>query len=179
MRDSKTFLFGSWPRNWRRICFVGRAKPSSVEKATWRISFSAALSISNNIAEGFERGTTNELITFLYYARGSAGEVRSMLCVMDLMPEYDHFKSQISDFKSRAESISRQIRGWTNNLQNTDIAGQRHLNDQSRRNYEGKKKRDAFWDEQRQFMARKEAQLIEESQRRRDTEGNRDSDQES
>ncbi len=30
----------------------------------------AALSVSNNIAEGFERGTTQELITFLYYARG-------------------------------------------------------------------------------------------------------------
>ena len=39
----------------------------------------AALSVSNNIAEGFERGTTNELIQFLYIARGSAGEVRSML----------------------------------------------------------------------------------------------------
>ncbi|MGD9857982.1 MAG: four helix bundle protein [Planctomycetaceae bacterium] len=39
----------------------------------------ASLSISNNIAEGFERGTTNELLMFLYIARGSAGEVRSML----------------------------------------------------------------------------------------------------
>jgi four helix bundle protein len=39
----------------------------------------AALSASNNIAEGFERGTTNELLAFLYIARGSAGEVRSML----------------------------------------------------------------------------------------------------
>ena len=37
----------------------------------------ASLSVSNNIAEGFERGTTNELIHFLYIARGSAGEVRS------------------------------------------------------------------------------------------------------
>ncbi len=40
----------------------------------------AALSVSNNIAEGFERGTTNELLAFIYIARGSAGEVRSMLC---------------------------------------------------------------------------------------------------
>ena len=39
----------------------------------------AALSVSNNIAEGFERGTTSELLAFLYIARGSVGEVRSML----------------------------------------------------------------------------------------------------
>ncbi len=29
----------------------------------------AVVSISNNIAEGFERGTTQELLTFLYIAR--------------------------------------------------------------------------------------------------------------
>jgi four helix bundle protein len=39
----------------------------------------SSLSVSNNIAEGFERGATAELLAFLYIARGSAGEVRSML----------------------------------------------------------------------------------------------------
>ena len=39
----------------------------------------AVLSISNNIAEGFERGTTEDLLWFLYIARGSAGEVRNAL----------------------------------------------------------------------------------------------------
>ena len=38
-----------------------------------------SLSVSNNTAEGFERGTTNELLAFLYIARGSAGEVRSII----------------------------------------------------------------------------------------------------
>jgi len=38
----------------------------------------ASLSVSNNIAEGFERVTTAELLSFIAIARGSAGEVRSM-----------------------------------------------------------------------------------------------------
>ena len=46
----------------------------------------AALSVSNNVAEGFERGSTNDLIAFLYYARGSAGEVRSILCLLERLP---------------------------------------------------------------------------------------------
>ena len=39
----------------------------------------AALSIGNNIAEGFERRTNKELKNFLFIAKGSCGEVRSMI----------------------------------------------------------------------------------------------------
>ena len=35
----------------------------------------AAVSITSNTAEGFERGTTTEFIQFLYIAKGSCGEV--------------------------------------------------------------------------------------------------------
>lgn len=62
-----------------------------------------ALSVSTNIAEGFERGTTNELLAFLYIARGSAGEVRSMLCFLERRSGFVHFRSQISDLKSIAD----------------------------------------------------------------------------
>src|SRR6266542_1444224 len=37
----------------------------------------AVLSVSNNIAEGFERGTTNELLAFIYIARGSADSLQN------------------------------------------------------------------------------------------------------
>ena len=41
----------------------------------------AAVSIPTNIAEGFERETSKEYARFLYIAKGSAGEVRSLLRV--------------------------------------------------------------------------------------------------
>lgn len=109
----------------------------------------ATLSISNNIAEGFERGTTQELINFLYIARGSAGEVRSMLCLLERLAHFKDFKSEISDLKSKAESISRQLRGWADSLQNTSIKGPRHLNNKVRQFEQRKRDRDEFLKELR------------------------------
>lgn len=39
----------------------------------------AALSISNNIAEGFEYNNNPDFIKFLHYSKGSCGECRSMI----------------------------------------------------------------------------------------------------
>ncbi len=99
----------------------------------------AALSISNNIAEGFERGSTAELTAFLYIARGSAGEVRSMLRFVERDPCAENFKSEISNLILLAENCSRQIRGWADHLQNSEIKGQRHLTERARGVYENKR----------------------------------------
>jgi four helix bundle protein len=41
----------------------------------------ASVSIMNNIAEGFERGSNKDFAKFLFISRGSAGEVRSLLYI--------------------------------------------------------------------------------------------------
>ena len=124
------------------------------EHKDWHGSYSlrdqlerAALSVSNNVAEGFERGTTNELLAFIYIARGSAGEVRSMLCFLERRKGFAHFKSQISNLKSLAESCSRQLRAWADHLQNSDIKGQRHLNEKTKKQYNFQKGSEAFQNE--------------------------------
>jgi four helix bundle protein len=127
---------------WRSAAELYDRTDDFIERAPPRLRHSfrdqlerAALSVSNNIAEGFERGTTNELLAFLYIARGSAGEVRSMLTLAGRRPYLSNFKSEISDLIKLAESCSRQLRAWADSLQNSAITGQRHLNDKSRVDY--------------------------------------------
>lgn len=134
---------------WQEAIVLAELCEDFIDAAKDRITWSkrdqldrASLSVSNNIAEGFDRGTTNELIAFLYIARGSAGEVRSMLCFFERRPALRDFKPQISNLKSIAESCSRQLGAWTQSLQNSDIAGPRHLNDQTRSNYQKQKSRE-------------------------------------
>ena len=85
----------------------------------------AAISISNNIAEGFERGTNAELINFLYIARGSSGECRSMLCLCERLPRFANLKPGVFYLKSRAKNISSQLYGWIESLKNSSEKGEK------------------------------------------------------
>lgn len=110
----------------------------------------AAVSVSNNIAEGFERGTTQELLTFLYIARGSAGEVRSMLCLLERVSQQGNLKFEISNLKSLAEGVSRQLRGWADSLQESGIKGQRFLTQKARQIDRARRDRDELLEQLRQ-----------------------------
>jgi four helix bundle protein len=139
---------------WQEAMRLAHGVYDLTENPRFRISFSlrdqierSSMSVSDNIAEGFERGTTNELLAFIYIARGSAGETRSKLCFMEKRPALTNFKSEISNLKSIAISCSKQLRAWADHLQNTEIKGPRHLSDRSRRESDQKKRAASFNEE--------------------------------
>jgi len=72
----------------------------------------AAVSIPTNIAEGFERSSRRDYIRFLFIAKGSAGEVRSLLRValeIGFIDQslYDHLRSTVLEL---SRYLSNQIR---------------------------------------------------------------------
>ena len=80
-------------------------------------------SIMDNIAEGFERGTRAEFITFLGYSKGSCGELRSQLYrAMDR--KYIN-QNQFEDFNSLSTRISEMLQKFISYLQKTKIPGER------------------------------------------------------
>jgi len=74
----------------------------------------ASVSIMNNIAEGFERRTNKELKNFLFIAKGSAGEVRSML---NLGLELKYIKTgEFEKMHSLSIEISKLLSGFIRSL---------------------------------------------------------------
>ncbi len=70
----------------------------------------AALSIMNNISEGFERHSDKEFAYFLNIAKGSAGEVRSMLYVLLDMNYIDNVT--FHNIYDQTTTISKSLSGF-------------------------------------------------------------------
>ena len=74
----------------------------------------ASISIMNNIAEGFERRSNKEFIHFLFIAKGSCGEVRSMLILAE---ELKKMNTEVANkLKELTLEISRLISGLVKTL---------------------------------------------------------------
>jgi len=76
----------------------------------------AAISISNNIAEGSENNSDNVMIRHLRIAKGSCGEVRSMLY---LSPRIGYCSEETAMILiSKCKSLSKSIGAFISYLQN-------------------------------------------------------------
>jgi|SRR3989344_4525550 len=74
----------------------------------------ATMSISNNIAEGFERKGNKEFKKFLYIAKGSSAEVRSMAYIASEL-EYIS-KEEFKTIYNQSLEISKLLSGLIKTL---------------------------------------------------------------
>lgn len=70
----------------------------------------ASVSVMNNIAEGFERKGNKEFAYFLYVAKASCGEVRSMLILAKELGKLE--EKEFALLFKQAEEVSKIISGF-------------------------------------------------------------------
>ncbi len=117
---------GSWKKA-REVCkIIGEMIDAGKFRRIYRLidqMKGSSDSIMVNIAEGFEKGSKDEFITFLGYSKGSCGELRSKL--------YHFFdrkyltQQEFDMLKTLGLQISGLLQNFISYLQKSDIAGTR------------------------------------------------------
>jgi len=114
----------SWKKA-REICrILGKYVDEGRFKNSYRLIHQiedSSGSIMDNIAEGFERGTKGEFITFLGYAKGSCGELRSQL--YRSMDRKFILQEEFNMLQELALQISGLLQNFISYLQKTEIQG--------------------------------------------------------
>ncbi len=78
----------------------------------------ASRSIMANISEGFERGTTQDFVRFLYISKGSCSEVRNHL--YEAFDEGYISQDELNKYNIITESVSSQLSKFIAYLDQTD-----------------------------------------------------------
>jgi four helix bundle protein len=87
----------------------------------------AAISITSNIAEGFERGGNREFIQFLSTSKGSASELKSQLYVALDVGNVD--QKEFDELYNQAHSIVLLLGGFMKYLQQSELRGRKFKNE--------------------------------------------------
>ena len=83
----------------------------------------AAISITSNIAEGFDRGGNREFVQFLAVARGSASELKSQIYTTLDAGYVD--QKEFAELYQLAHSVVLLIGGFIKYLQQSELGGQK------------------------------------------------------
>ena len=104
----------------------------------------AAVSVSNNIAEGFERGTNQELLTFSLHCPRLRGRGAIYANLLEGMPSFRNLESAMRNLRAKTQNISRQLGAWVRSLQDSESKGRRYVNEKVRRQVQDKQEREEF-----------------------------------
>lgn len=103
-----------WQKSKELTLFIYKAflqnKDFSFKKQVER----ASVSIMNNIAEGFERRSNKDFKQFLFFAKGSSGEVRNMLHLARDLNYID--EGEYNNFLKLSLDISKMTSGLIKKL---------------------------------------------------------------
>lgn len=105
----------------KQVYGITRSRPASGDPGFCDQIQRAVISVTSNVAEGHERGSTQDLIQFLFYAKGSVGEARSQLYHAEDLgyatPE------QAEKLRAACRDISRQLSAWMQSMQKMSFKG--------------------------------------------------------
>jgi four helix bundle protein len=106
---------------WKEAITLTKVIYDLTAKKTWRKDFGltnqirrAVVSISSNIAEGFEKRNNNELSRYLRIAKGSVGEVRNQLLIASNIGYIS--EEELKEIKDKLIKLSKNIGGFINYL---------------------------------------------------------------
>ena len=90
----------------------------------------ASVSITSNIAEGFERDGDKEFANFLSLAKGSVGEVRSQLYIAK-DPNYIN-ENQFFETYKKTQHVARLLANLIGYLRRSNVGGTKFLEKQAK-----------------------------------------------
>jgi four helix bundle protein len=88
----------------------------------------SAISVTSNIAEGFERGGNKEFVQFLASSKGSCGELRDQLYAA--LDEQYITQDQFNILCGQAIEVSRMLSGLMRYLKQSEMRGPKFKSDE-------------------------------------------------
>ena len=110
-----------WQRSADLACDIYKHFKASKEFGLKDQITRSALSISSNIAEGYERKTSKDYARFLSYSKGSCGELRSQIYIavkIDEIDEIDEIDIKTSElWIEETKQLSKMLSGLMKSIE--------------------------------------------------------------
>jgi four helix bundle protein len=127
MSNERLEQAAAWQQAIELAALVYQLTDSAKEAFTTKASLknqleNTALSVSNEIARGFQRGS-NDLFQCLQKAFSATGEVRSMLGLMEHIDSFTPYANELANIKTKSETCSSELMAWASSIHTSTANG--------------------------------------------------------